>query len=131
MRNQTFRMRNQTFSSSRSDAELLGRIAAREREAFEVLYGRYARSVFGLARRRLRDHGRAEDATQEAFAAVWRSAANYNPERGPGARWLFTVARNAIIDHARTAVRTQLITSATPPEIPSSEPDPESAAEGG
>jgi RNA polymerase sigma-70 factor (ECF subfamily) len=81
------------------DAELLGRIAAREREAFELLYRRYARPVFGLALRGLRDRRRAEDATREAFAAIWRSAGTFVPGQGVGARWLFTVARNAIVDH--------------------------------
>ena len=38
---------------------------------------RYARPVLGLALRRLGDRGRAEDATQEAFASVWRAARSY------------------------------------------------------
>ena len=44
----------------------------RPRSAYEKLYRRYARSVFGLALRRLGDRGRAEDAVQETFASVWR-----------------------------------------------------------
>jgi RNA polymerase sigma-70 factor, ECF subfamily len=83
--------------------ELLRRIAQRDREAYEVLYRRYARPVYGLALRRLRDHERAEDATRQAFAAVWRSASAYVPERGDGVRWLFTVARDVIAGHARRA----------------------------
>ena len=47
-----------------TDAELLVRVAERDREAFELLYHRYVRSVMGLALRRLRDRGRAEDAVQ-------------------------------------------------------------------
>jgi RNA polymerase sigma-70 factor (ECF subfamily) len=84
-----------------SDAELLVRVADRDREAFELLYRRYVRSVFGLALRRLRDRQRAEDAVQETFAAVWRSAASYRPERGPAAPWLYAVARNAVVDRQR------------------------------
>jgi RNA polymerase sigma-70 factor (ECF subfamily) len=84
-----------------SDADLLQRIARGDRGAFELLYSRYARAVLSLALRLLRDRGRAEDATQETFAAVWRSARSYKPERGPGAPWLFAVARNAIVDRAR------------------------------
>ncbi len=57
-----------------SDADLLVRVAEHDREAFEQLYRRYVRSVFGLALRRLRDRHPAEDAVQETFAAVWRSA---------------------------------------------------------
>jgi RNA polymerase sigma-70 factor (ECF subfamily) len=49
----------------------------------------------------LRDRGRAEDAVQETFTSIWRSAASYRPERGPGAPWLYAVARNAIVDRAR------------------------------
>jgi RNA polymerase sigma-70 factor (ECF subfamily) len=84
-----------------TDAELLVRVADRDREAFELLYQRYVRSVMGLALRRLRDRGRAEDAVQETFASVWRSAASYRPERGPAAPWLYAVARNAIVDRLR------------------------------
>src|SRR5712691_12432204 len=84
-----------------SDADLLVRVAARDREAFELLYRRYVRSVFGLALRRLRDRQRAEDAVQETFTAVWRSAASYRPERGPAAPWLFAIARNAVVDRQR------------------------------
>jgi RNA polymerase sigma-70 factor, ECF subfamily len=51
--------------------------------------------------RRLGDRGRAEDAVQEAFASVWRSASTYRSERGPGGHWLYAVARNAIVDRAR------------------------------
>jgi RNA polymerase sigma-70 factor, ECF subfamily len=87
-----------------SDGELLSRIADRDLVAFETLYGRYARPVYGLALRRLNDRGRAEDATHQAFAAIWRSAATFVPARGSGARWLFTIAR-AAVDHEQVASR--------------------------
>ncbi|MEN3340986.1 MAG: hypothetical protein V7644_390 [Actinomycetota bacterium] len=108
-----------------SDADLLVRVSERDREAFEVLYHRYVRSVFGLALRRLRDRQRAEDAVQETFAAVWRSAASYKPERGPAAPWLYAVARNAIVDRMR--VRLEL--AAELPETVSAEPGPADRAE--
>jgi RNA polymerase sigma-70 factor (ECF subfamily) len=84
-----------------SDGELISRVGSGDRNAFETLYRRYARPVFGLALRRLGDRGRAEDAVQETFASVWRAAASYRPERGPGAPWLYAVARNAIVDNGR------------------------------
>lgn len=108
-----------------SDADLLVRVAGRDREAFELLYHRYVRSVFGLALRRLRDRQRAEDAVQETFAAVWRSAGSYKPERGPAAPWLYAVARNAIVDRFR--VRTD--TPGEVPDLPSGEPGPAERAE--
>src|SRR5881398_1134498 len=84
-----------------SDSDLIQRAADGDRGAFEQLHQRYARPVFGLALRRLGDRGRAEDAVQETFASIWRSAASYRPDRGPGAPWLYAVARNAIVDRAR------------------------------
>jgi RNA polymerase sigma-70 factor (ECF subfamily) len=103
-----------------TDADLIQRAGDGDRTAFEALYRRYARPVFGLALRRLGDRGRAEDAVQETFASVWRSARTYRPERGPGAPWLYAVARNAIVDRSRTR------TDATGdvPDRASDEPDP-------
>jgi len=109
-----------------SDAELLARVAAHDRAAFEALYGRYVRPVFGLALRRLGDRGHAEDAVQEAFAAIWRSASTYRPERGAAGGWLYTVARNAIVDRLR---RSGPAAEAELPELVSHDPGPAERAE--
>ena len=87
-----------------SDGDLIVKVGRGDRAAFEELYGRFARPVLGLAVRMLGDHGRAEDAAQDTFAAVWRSARSFKPERGSGSAWLFAVARHAIIDRARQRV---------------------------
>ncbi len=72
------------------------------------------------------DSSRAEDAVQETFAAIWRSAGSYRPERGPGAPWLYAVARNAIVDRAR--VRGEA-TFADPPEAVAPDAGPEDQAQ--
>jgi RNA polymerase sigma-70 factor (ECF subfamily) len=116
----------QPVDDSPSDAQLLARVGERDREAFEILYGRYVRPVFGLALRRLGDRGHAEDAVQEAFAAIWRSASTYRPERGAAGGWLYTVARNAIVDRLR---RNGPAVDAELPELASAEPGPAQRAE--
>ena len=116
----------QPVDDSPSDAQLLARVGERDREAFEILYGRYVRPVFGLALRRLGDRGHAEDAVQEAFAAIWRSASTYRPERGAAGGWLYTVARNAIVDRLR---RNGPALDAELPELASAEPGPAQRAE--
>jgi RNA polymerase sigma-70 factor, ECF subfamily len=108
-----------------TDADLLVRVAERDRAAFEELYSRYVRSIYGLALKRLRDRGRAEDAVQETFTAVWRSAGSYRPERGPAAPWLYAVARNAIIDRLRARSEP----AAEAPDLASNEPGPADRAE--
>ena len=84
-----------------TDGQLILQTAGGDRRAFEELHARYRRAVLGLALRRIGDRGRAEDATQDAFVAVWRSARTYDPARGNGATWLYAVARNAITDRLR------------------------------
>jgi RNA polymerase sigma-70 factor (ECF subfamily) len=118
---------NATAEDDPSDAALLVRVGSADRDAFEVLYHRYARSIFGLALRRLRDRGQAEEVTQEAFAAVWRSAQSYLPERGSAGGWLYTVARNAVLDRLRRNARTA--TTAELPELASTEDGPDEQAE--
>jgi RNA polymerase sigma-70 factor, ECF subfamily len=112
-------IRRVTSDGVTSDGELIQAAATGDQSAFEDLYRRYARPVFGLALRRLGDRGRAEDAVQETFASIWRSAGSYKPERGPGAPWLYAVARNAIVDRARSRT-----------EIPAEIPEEASAAPG-
>ena len=85
-----------------SDADLLERVGDRDSEAFDELYARYARAVYGLALRRLGDRERAEEALQETFTAIWRSARSFDPERGAGGPWVYAVARNAIVDRFRS-----------------------------
>lgn len=109
-----------------TDGDLLQRIADGDSAAFETLYHRFARPLFGLALRMLRDRSRAEDAVQETFTAIWRSAASYKPERGPGAPWLYAVARNAIVDRAR--VRGEA-TFADPPDAVAPDAGPDDRAE--
>ena len=108
-----------------TDGQLIARVAQGDRPAFEELYRRYARAVLGLALRRLGDRGRAEDAAQDAFVAIWRSARTYDPSRGRGAPWLYAVARNAITDGLRRTPEP----AAEVPEGPSGEPDPADRAE--
>jgi RNA polymerase sigma-70 factor (ECF subfamily) len=110
-----------------SDGELITRVGSGDRRAFETLYRRYARPVFGLALRRLGDRGRAEDAVQETFASIWRAARSYRPERGPGAPWLYAVARNAIVDNGRVRREPPIETA----EEPSDEETPADRAESG
>jgi RNA polymerase sigma-70 factor (ECF subfamily) len=109
-----------------SDGELIQRTGTGDRSAFDKLYRRYSRPVFGLALRRLGDRGRAEDAVQETFVSIWRSASTYKPERGPGAPWLYGVARNAIVDRSRARYEPP----AEAPDEPTLEAGPDERAEG-
>ena len=59
---------------------------------------------------------------QEAFAAVWRSAQSYRPERGSAGGWLYTVARNATVDRMRRNGRVDIVSELPDLESPDSGP---------
>ncbi|MGZ8695194.1 MAG: RNA polymerase sigma factor, partial [Gaiellaceae bacterium] len=73
------------------------------------------------------DRTRAEDAMQETFAAVWRSARTYRPDRGAGGTWLYAVARNAIADRGRARREPPMEV----PDMPSPDAGPAEQAEEG
>ena len=68
--------------------------------AFRTLVERYQRPVFSLVLRMVRDHGVAEDVTQEVFVKAWMALSRYDPRRR-FASWLFKIASNAAIDQLR------------------------------
>jgi RNA polymerase sigma-70 factor (ECF subfamily) len=77
------------------DVTLLARVAERDRDAFAVLVERHWAPMWRFAAHAGRDAAAAEDALQETFAAVWRSAGTFRG--GPGARgWLYAIARRAL-----------------------------------
>ena len=89
--------------SSRSDEDLLELVAGRRDEAaFEELYARYGRAVYGVVVKLIGDRAGSEDVVQQAFTNIWRWASGYRRERGPAKSWLYTIARNAAFDALRS-----------------------------
>ena len=84
-----------------SDEALIARAAEGDETALAALYDRYALVAYGLALRVLRDAALAEDAVQEAFLAVWRSAHRYIPERSKPSTWILTFVHRRAVDLVR------------------------------
>ncbi len=80
---------------------LVGRVATGDQHAFERLYDELGASVYGLARRVVRDPDRAEDVTQEVFLEVWRKAPSFDADRGSGRTWIMTIAHRRAVDTVR------------------------------
>ncbi|MEN3342211.1 MAG: hypothetical protein V7644_1615 [Actinomycetota bacterium] len=88
-----------------SDEALVALAARSEQAALEELYDRYGRAAYGLALRVLRDAALAEDAVQEAFLAVWRTAPRFVPERGAASAWILTLVHRRAVDVVRREQR--------------------------
>jgi RNA polymerase sigma factor (sigma-70 family) len=99
-----------------SDEALVALAARSEQSALAELYDRYGRPAYGLALRVLRDDALAEDAVQDAFLGLWRTAARFVPERGKASTWIFTLVHRRAVDLVRREERRRTDTLEHAPE---------------
>jgi RNA polymerase sigma factor (sigma-70 family) len=89
-----------------SDSELVAAVRRGDERAFEQLYTRYQRRISAYVFGMVKDHGRAEDITQEVFISALRRmretdrAIAFKP-------WVYEIAKNACIDQFRRSRRTE------------------------
>ena len=84
-----------------SDEALVALVARADETALAELYDRFGRVAYGLALRIVRDPALAEDAVQEAFIAVWRSAPRFVAERAKASTWILTLVHRRAVDLVR------------------------------
>jgi RNA polymerase sigma-70 factor (ECF subfamily) len=88
-----------------SEEALVALVARGDQIALAELYDRVGRTAFGLAFRVLRDDRLAEDAVQEAFLTVWRTAAAFSAERAKATTWILTLVHRRAVDLVRREQR--------------------------
>jgi RNA polymerase sigma-70 factor (ECF subfamily) len=84
-----------------SDEGLLSLVASSDEEALAELYDRFGGVAYALALRILRDDALAQDAVQEAFLAVWRTADRFLAERARASTWVLTIVHRRAVDLVR------------------------------
>ena len=91
---------------SQQDWLLMHRVAAGDEEAVAELYDRFGTLVFKVARQLLPNAAEAEDAVQEVFVRLWKTADRYDPRRAKLVTWVMLITRRHLIDRLRrSAVR--------------------------
>jgi RNA polymerase sigma-70 factor (ECF subfamily) len=73
-----------------------------DRSAFAALYDQLSPSVYGLARRVVRDPARAEEVVQDAMVEVWRRATRFDSEQGSVRSWVLMITHRRAVDRVRT-----------------------------
>lgn len=96
---------------------------------FSELYDRFFSKVYNYVRYHVRLPAETDDITGRIFEAALHKFGTYRAERGPVNAWLFTIARNAVIDWARSRNRRGEISLEDAAEPASSDPRPEAALE--
>ncbi len=92
-------------------------VAASEPGAIDKCLRAYSGPVWTLARRFSGSEHDAEDAVQEVFLDLWKSASRYDPEAGSEITFVMTIARRRLIDRTRRAGRRPNLQSLAEPEL--------------
>ncbi len=81
-----------------SDEELMARLQSNDTNALEILFHRYARLVFRIARGVVRDSGEAEDVVQEAFFHLYKKSMLFDRSKGGAKNWIVQIALHRALD---------------------------------
>jgi RNA polymerase sigma-70 factor, ECF subfamily len=102
-----------------SDAALVERLPRDDSgDELRELYRRYSGQLFGFACNALGDRELAEEVVQDVFARAWRHADDYDPRRASVRTWLYSIARNRVVDARRRAAVRPGVAATPEPESP-------------
>ncbi|MGE0310025.1 MAG: sigma-70 family RNA polymerase sigma factor [Lautropia sp.] len=104
-------MTDLTPASGFDHDDVLLAIARGERYALRALYQQESRWMLGVAMKLLRDRQAAEDVLHDAFVQIWRAAGTFDPARGSGRGWLYTVVRHRALETLRKDARMTTLAS--------------------
>jgi len=93
----------QNKSNKQADLALMQRIAAGEESAVVELYDRFGSLVYRLAYQSMPTRDEAEDAVQEVFVRLWKTADRYDPARAALVTWVLLITRRHLVDRLRRA----------------------------
>jgi len=83
------------------DRRLMQRVATGEEAAVGELYDRFGALVFQSARQVLNSRAEADDAVQEVFVRLWKTADRFDPDRAKLVTWVMLICRRHLIDRLR------------------------------
>ncbi|GIT38059.1 MAG: RNA polymerase sigma factor [Gammaproteobacteria bacterium] len=86
---------------SDNNDSILARIASGESGSFELLIEKYGNLVWSIGKKFLYRQSDLEDAVQEVFIAIWKSADKYDASKAKEITFVSMIARRRFIDHLR------------------------------
>lgn len=84
------------------ESELIRLLKQNNKIAYDNLYEKYARSLYGIILPIVRNEHTAEDVLQDTFIRIWSNVEKYDPSKGALYTWISTTARNLAIDSLRS-----------------------------
>ncbi len=77
------------------------RVSINDPGAVGELYDRFGSLVFRMAYQSMPTRAEAEDAVQEIFVRLWRTAKRYDPKRAALVTWVMLISRRHLVDKLR------------------------------
>ena len=84
-----------------ADLDLMTRVASDDEGAVEEMYDRFGSLVYRMAYQSMPTRADAEDAVQEIFVRLWRTAKRYDPKRAALVTWVMLISRRHLVDKLR------------------------------
>ena len=84
-----------------SDEDLISQISAGSREALALLFRRYARQVYAISRKILRNEAEADDFLQDIFLGVRSEAGKFDVSKGSARSWILGMAFRRALSRRR------------------------------
>lgn len=100
------------------DLQLMRRIARNEDAAVAELYDRFGSLVYRMAVQAMPTRAEAEDAVQEIFVRLWRTAGRYDPARAALVTWVMLITRRHLVDKLRRTRARVKASSLDDPDAP-------------
>ena len=97
-------------------------------EVFTELYREFLPKVFRYVSYRVNDAVLAEDLTSAVFEKALVKFSSYSQDRGAFSTWIFSIARNTIIDHFRTSKQARMVSLDNAATVADGDPTPEDDA---
>ncbi len=95
-----------------NEPQLIASAREGDKAAFAALYGHYVPQIYRFVLLKTGSKLEAEDLTHDVFLSAWQNIAAYTHRGFPFSSWLYSIARNKIIDYYRTRKTVQPIDEA-------------------
>ncbi len=90
------------FMSTLLEKHIVELLQERNEKAISLLYEHYGDTLYGVAKKVVRDEELAQDVLQESFVKIWKKSDTYDVTKAKLFTWLFRITRNTAIDKLRS-----------------------------
>lgn len=83
--------------------QLVARAKAGDKTAFSELYDKFIKPIYTFIYYKTHHKETAEDITSQVFMRAYNNLKSFDQDKGTFSAWIYRIARNAVIDHYRSA----------------------------